>query len=163
MKKTAFIALLLAAMIAVFLTGCGKQKIKYNNPDGTVTSIEFSSAAPFQRLPVFEVYGNSVNMKFNGITWYRAGIVSVSEAERYADKEVYAKSSNMKVYEADENEEFQYVYILKLEGTDESFICFETDADPYEASMGNDLTTEITYSVGGVSTVPDLDGLRSKD
>lgn len=144
----------------LLLTGCGAKKFSRENSDGTVTVIRYTSAVPFQRAPVFEVNGTSLYMEFNGITWYRASILSREEFERCPKDELVAESSNLTVYRA-ANDVFQFHYFLDLEGTDEAFILFKSEADPLEPSIGKDFTTSVSYFTDETETVPDVEGLAA--
>ncbi len=156
-------ALLLAAALlldALTLTGCGSDSISMKLPDGTKIKIEYRSAVPFERSPVFSATSRGLVMSFNDIDWYTANIVSADEAAALTDGlEYLGSSTNLDAYAAADGAEFAYYYLMRLEGTDEAYIVFNTDTDPYgSSSIGNDFDRGVKYTVNGVETLPDTEG-----
>lgn len=133
--------------------------VSRENEDGTVTRITFDKYVPLLRAPKFSVSGNCVNMEFNDIHWYTAEIVSAKFKDKYNSREIIAQNDMFTVYKNTDSHEnvFEYVYFMKLNGTDCSYICFKTDAAPFSSGTGNDFDTRIYYAVDDIYTVPDIE------
>ena len=133
--------------------------VSRENEDGTVTRITFDKYVPFLRVPSFSISGNCVDMEFNDIHWYTAEIVSAKFKDMYRTEEIIARNNMFTVYKNMDlyKTEFEYVYFMKLNGTECSYICFTTDAAPFSSGAGNDFDTRIYYSVDDTYTVPNLD------
>ncbi len=155
-KLTCFSSILI--VVPLLFSSCGNSgsSVSVKNSDGTTTKIKYNSAVPLARTPYFTSSSKSVTMSFNGIDWYIASIISASEKAAFDDKELLAETSNLKEYSSDSGESFDFSIILDLDGTDDSYILFETDSRINSNSMGNDFTTSISYFVDSTQTVPDL-------
>lgn len=130
--------------------------MKHDNPDGTVTKIEYRSAFPLQRAPYFELSDQTLKMSFNGIVWYEASIVDEKTKEWVEEGEFICESSNMTVYRASRHAEYAYAYLLTLNGTDDSVILFYTNDSPFEQGYGTDFSVSVRYFVDKEETVPDV-------
>ncbi|MCR5637250.1 MAG: hypothetical protein K6F97_00150 [Lachnospiraceae bacterium] len=155
-KKIALFSSILATSLLLSSCGSTSSSVSTKNTDGTTTKIKYTKAAAFERAPYFTGSSKSVTMSFNGIDWYIASIISASEKAAFDDKELLAETSNLKEYSSDSGKNFDFSIILDLDGTDDSYILFETDSRINSNSMGNDFTTSISYFVDSTQTVPDL-------
>lgn len=149
-------------ILSCLLTGCGNTAIK-RTVDGTTIKIEGERTGVLSRLPYFENKEDRMVMTKNGDNWYSAAILSKEEYQTEFEGHIpMAESSNILVYKyRHEHPDFLgvigYRYIMKLEGTDEAVICFDTDTPPDEGSYGNDFKTCIHYYAGKTETIPDTD------
>ncbi len=154
----------LAAVLAVvmlLLVGCGAKGIKRDMSDGTVVYVDANGSNGLVRAPIYKISTNNVTMEFNGIDWFSFQIVEAAEIAEFESYELLAESSNMKVYETEE--EFPYIYILDLEGSDVAFIKFESNGSPETASISNDFNNVgLAYRVDGVTTTPDCEWVMCK-
>lgn len=148
--------LLLLVTVCICLSACGRRSVRRKNPDGTVTRIEYKSAATLQRAPYFEIADTSLCMSFNGTVWYEASIIDADTEKWVSDGKLICESSNIRVYEANRHAGYEYAYVLALNGTKDSFILFYSDAEPHTGTYGNDFTTSVHYYVDKEETVPDL-------
>lgn len=158
--RTVLPILLILTGIMICLAGCGKKSVRRLNSDGSVSMIEYRNPLPFQRAPYFEAAEGIVSMSFNNIVWYTAEIITDKDCQAFGTQVPVAESSNLTVYQAEEDEQFPYRYILKLTGTETSFVCFRSTQEPGDWSYGNDFSNRISYFVGGIETVPDVEGLK---
>ncbi|MDD5924007.1 MAG: hypothetical protein PUC88_04380 [Clostridia bacterium] len=133
--------------------------VSRENEDGTVTRISFDGYIPFLRAPKFSVSGNCVIMEFNNINWYTAEIVPAKFKDKYKSEEIIAQNDMFTVYENLDSYEtdFEYVYFMRLNGTDCSYICFTTNESPFSSGTGNDFDTRIYYAVDNIYTVPNIE------
>lgn len=155
LKRMTVVFLVIA--LSICLTACGEKIISQENPDGTVTRIEYRSAIPLERAPYFELSESTVKMSFNGIIWYEASIIDATVNDWASQGEFICESSNIKVYKANKHAEYDYAYVLTLTGTSDSYILFYSNESPDQGSYGNDFDVSIRYFVDNTETVPDLD------
>ncbi len=95
-------------------------------------------------------------MQFNGTEWYTAEVIGEKEQERIADGELLAESSNIRAFRNDGENWYEYVYIIKLEGTDAAYIAVNSMDAPDHHGYGTDFDYFISYSVDGTETTPDM-------
>ncbi len=157
-----------AAALAVLLTlsaACGgrSDSVKCSLKDGTDITIEWQNSGALSRAPKFTSTGDGVYMTLNNMDRYKASITDASEAEALAEGSLLAESSNIKVYAAEENTVYPYIYLLNMDGTDEGFIRIDYCEDPESTALyGADFDDLISYYCGDVQTLPDVEGLVLK-
>lgn len=144
----------------VMLTGCSMSTmtLKRDNPDGTTTIAEAKNPLPMMRQPTFKFNPKGLVMVHENVEWYEIEIAASETVESYREGKLIAESSNMKVYEAGDNSERQYLYVMDMEGTKDSCMVFHTDANPEYQTVDNDFSG-VHYYVDKTETVPDRDGL----
>lgn len=149
---------LLLVCLCLVLSACGgKKTLSVRNEDGTTTRIAYENHGVMTRTPVFTADDKSVTMQFNGTEWYVAAAIGEKEQERIAEGDLQAESSNIRVYRNKSKNMYEYVYVLKLEGSDAAYIAISSMDAPDHRGYGTDFDDYIAYSVDGVVTVPDMD------
>ena len=118
--------------------------------------IEYENSIIFARRPHFTESGGIVTMQFNGIDWYCVRVIHIKDAEKYfPDEEMLAQSSNLKVFQSYENQEFEYSCVfVPYDGSNYVFL-FETDTSPEAEDFGSNFDDCIHYYAGGEEVFPD--------
>lgn len=118
--------------------------------------IEYENGMILARRPHFTESGGIVTMQFNGIDWYCVRVIHIKDAEKYfPDEEMLAQSSNLKVFQSYENQEFEYSCVfVPYDGSNYVFL-FETDTSPEAKDFGSNFDDCIHYYAGGEEVFPD--------
>ena len=118
--------------------------------------IEYENGVILARRPHFTEAGGIVTMQFNGIDWYRVRVIRREDAEKYfPDEEMLTQSSNLKVFQSYENQEFEYSCVfVPYDGSNYVFL-FETDTSPEAKDFGFGFSDCIHYYAGGEEVFPD--------
>lgn len=95
-------------------------------------------------------------MQFNAIDWYCVRVIRIEDVEKYfPDEEMLAQSSNLKVFQSYENQEFEYSCVfVPYDGSNYVFL-FETDTSPEAKDFGFGFSDCIHYYAGGEEVFPD--------
>ena len=167
MIKKLFCMILAAVGICMF-TGCGKTVVSAS-AGGVPVRIEAEKAGALSRLPHFENKEGRMVMTHSGNTWYAAAILSKKEAsDRFSERIPCAVSSNIAVYKYrhDHPDFFApvgYSYLMTLDGTEEAYICFDSDSAPDAGDLGTDFASLLRYYAGNTETVPDTVFILTED
>ena len=118
--------------------------------------IEYENGMILARRPHFTESGGIVTMQFNGIDWYCVRVIRIEDMEKYfPDEEMLAQSSNLKVFQSYENQEFEYSCVfVPYDGSNYVFL-FETDTSPEAKDFGSNFDDCIHYYAGGEEVFPD--------
>ena len=118
--------------------------------------IEYENGMILARRPHFTESGGIVTMQFNGIDWYCVRVIHIKDVEKYfPDEEMLAQSSNLKVFQSYENQEFEYSCVfVPCDGSNYVFL-FETDTSPEAKDFGSNFDDCIHYYAGGEEVFPD--------
>ena len=118
--------------------------------------IEYENGMILARRPHFTESGGIVTMQFNGIDWYCVRVIPIEDAEKYfPDEKMLAQSSNLKVFQSYENQEFEYSCVfVPYDGSNYVFL-FETDTSPEAKGFGFGFSDCIHYYAGGEEVFPD--------
>lgn len=118
--------------------------------------IEYENGMILARRPHFTESGGIVTMQFNAIDWYCVRVIHIKDAEKYfPDEEMLAQSSNLKVFQSYENQEFEYSCVfVPYDGSNYVFL-FETDTSPEAKGFGSNFDDCIHYYAGGEEVFPD--------
>lgn len=118
--------------------------------------IEYENGMILARRPHFTESGGIVTMQFNGIDWYCVRVIRIEDVEKYfPDEEMLAQSSNLKVFQSYENQEFEYSCVfVPYDGSNYVFL-FETDTSPEAKDFGFGFSDCIHYYAGGEEVFPD--------
>lgn len=157
MVKRVGLILVLFCMSCLLCSCGGKKTVSVKNADGTTTTISFENHGTLTRAPVFTKDEKTVTMQFNGTEWYIAAAIGEKEQERIAEGKLFAESSNIRVYRNKSKSYYEYVYVIKLEGSDQAYIAVSSLDAPDQRGYGTDFDSFISYSVDGRTTVPDMD------
>lgn len=120
--------------------------------------IEYENGIPLARRPHFTESDGIVTMQFNGIDWYSVRVIRTEDVEKYfPDEEMLARSSNLKVFQSYENQEFEYSCVfVPCDGSNYVFL-FETDISPEARNFGFGFRDCIYYYAGGEEVIPDIE------
>lgn len=157
MKKNILVCALMLFLLSA-LSGCTHTGPGNFNADGSFTSVEYKNPLPFMKGPVYRMEESVLYMALDGETLFTARVMSDKDIAAYESYGKVAESSNLTVYPVGLH--FAYTYILDLKGTDVSFICFETDEAPDGNGPGKEFGVNISYKIGKLETVPDVEGLK---
>lgn len=118
--------------------------------------IEYENGIIFARRPHFTESAGIVTMQFNAIDWYCVRVIRIEDAEKYfPDEKMLAQSSNLKVFQSYENQEFEYSCVfVPYDGSNYVFL-FETDTSPEAEVFGFGFSDCIHYYAGGEEVFPD--------
>lgn len=118
--------------------------------------IEYENGMILARRPHFTESGGIVTMQFNAIDWYCVRVIRIEDVEKYfPDEEMLAQSSNLKVFQSYENQEFEYSCVfVPYDGSNYVFL-FETDTSPEAKDFGFGFSDCIHYYAGGEEVFPD--------
>ena len=118
--------------------------------------IEYENGMILARRPHFTESGGIVTMQFNGIDWYCVRVIHIKDAEKYfPDEKMLAQSSNLKVFQSYENQEFEYSCVfVPCDGSNYVFL-FETNTSPEAEDFGFGFSDCIHYYAGGEEVFPD--------
>lgn len=165
MKIRKLLSTVLVTVLLLSLAGCGSIKLTAKGEDRVRITVSFEKSAALKRCPHFRETEDGILMHFNGTVWYRARLIGREEAEEISSLELMAESADIRVYlnpeasrdpaVSDPGEGDTFLYLLDLEGTDDTFVLFTTDGDPGELSYWNDFSACVTYTAGKTVTVPD--------
>ena len=124
--------------------------------------IEYENGAILARRPNFTESGGIVTMQFNAIDWYCVRVISIEDAMKYfPDDKMLTQSSNLKVFQSYENQEFEYSCVfVPYDGSNFVFL-FETDISPEAMDFGFGFNDSIHYYAGGEEVFPDMELDRS--
>ena len=151
------------AVVMCFLCACSDVSISRKNEDKTKTRVTAEGSFALARCPKFRAPFSSIIMSFNGIDWYEIRIISKQEYESIVNNYPYlAKSTNINVY-ASIDDYYPYIYVLDLEGTDDSYIQIDSTAYYLDGGYGMDFDYMVKYSVGLTYTIPDIEGISGID
>lgn len=110
--------------------------------------IEYENGIISARRPHFTNSDGIVTMQFNAIDWYCVRVIRIEDVEEYfPDEKMLAQSSNLKVFQSYENQEFEYSCVfVPYDDSDFAFL-FETDISPEAMDFG--FSDCIHYYAGG--------------
>lgn len=159
MKKIRRCVLLLVLFcMSCLLCACsGKKTVSTKNADWTTTKITFENHGVLARAPVFTKNEDKVTMQFNGTEWYEVKAIGEEAKERIETGELLAESTNIRAFRNEGSDWYEYVYLIKLEGSDVAYIAVNSTDAPDHHGYGTDFDYFISYSVDGIETVPDMD------
>lgn len=153
--------IVLVCLCILLLTGCEGEllTITRKNADGTTTTMECVEVYAFldRVTHQYHVEDEKIIMRYGSMPnqGYTAEIISKEEKEAYDSKKILGKSINLTAYETNDNDkDYKYVYILDLQGTDDSYIKFSSSATPGEKRTDNNFAEHIKYYVDGQETIP---------
>ena len=153
-----FLMLFSVISVLCLLTGC-TSTMSRSDSTGSI-EIRYSSAAPFQRAPVFSEADGILHMKFSGYEWYTAQIITNKKRDSLVEgREVLAETANMKLYDTsdDSDDDYRYTYIFEPDEDIDYCIRFDTDDEPsMYSTYGNDFTEGVQYFANGTEIVPDI-------
>lgn len=118
--------------------------------------IEYENGIILARRPHFTESAGIVTMQFNAIDWYCVRVIPIEDAEKYfPDEKMLAQSSNLKVFQSYENQEFEYSCVfVPCDGSNYVFL-FETNTSPEAEDFGFGFSDCIHYYAGGEEVFPD--------
>ena len=163
MKRGLIIGVL--AIVTCFLCACFDESLSRKNEDNTKTTVTGKGSFALARCPKFRTTSSSIIMSFNGYDWYELRIISKREYEGIVNNFPHiAKSTNIDVYQS-VDEYYPYIYVIDLEGTDDSYI--QIDSTDYDSrrkwGYGMDFDYMVEYRVGSKYTIPDIEGITEID